>query len=96
MKSILVEPDILLLPDPLFGTMLIFPQVPFIEYSVKFSIESSRAWIEEKRPPLRLYAVRAFLNLGEAFLPSQTALHQSHEWLQDGRNHRTKNSDHLI
>ena len=52
-KSIFVELDILLLPNPPFGTRLIFPQVPLIERSVKFSVQSSPAWIEEK--PIQSY-----------------------------------------
>ena len=48
-KKLFVEVDILLLPDPPFGTMLIFPQVPLVECSVKFSVQSSPAWIEKNR-----------------------------------------------
>ena len=47
-KSIFAKVDILLLPDPPFGTRLIFPQVPLIKCSVKFSIESSPTWIKAK------------------------------------------------
>ena len=47
-KSVFVEADILLLPNPPLGTRLIFPQVPLIDCSVKFSVQSSLTWIEEK------------------------------------------------
>ena len=44
-----VEAGILLLPNPPFRTRLIFPQVPLIDGSMMFSIQSSPIWIEEKR-----------------------------------------------
>ena len=44
-----VEVDILLLPNPPFGTWLICPQVPLVECSAMFSIKSSPTWIKEKR-----------------------------------------------
>ena len=47
-KRRFVEADILLLPDPPFGTMLIFLQVPLIKCSFKFSVQSSPTWIEER------------------------------------------------
>ena len=52
------EPDILLLPDPPFGTRLIFLQVPLVECSATFSIQSSPACIEEK--PCHLYVHSRF------------------------------------
>ena len=48
MKGIFVELDSLLIPGPPFGTMLIFMQIPLIERSVMFNVQSSPAWIEEK------------------------------------------------
>ena len=47
-KSIFVEADILPLPDPPFGTRLIFPQVPLVDCSAMFSVQSSPAWIKER------------------------------------------------
>ena len=48
-KSIVVEADILLLPDPPFGTRLIFPQIPLVDCFTMFSVQSSPTWIEKNR-----------------------------------------------
>ena len=51
-QSIFAEVDILLLPDPPLRTRLIFPQVPLIECSVKFSIQKA-----PRKSPWRLVSI---------------------------------------
>ena len=48
--AIFIKADILLLPDLSFVIRLIFPQVPLLQHSRKFSVQSSPMWIEEKAP----------------------------------------------